>query len=500
MERRNLTVTDVQGNVVRDALVRIVLAGTSTLAAIFTDNGITPIGNPLITDGRGQCYFYAANGRYDAIITRGGVLLETRRDILLYDSANAAQLIDQVLGGGHFVQNGAKIQRVADRLLVAGATVNDGRFPNDTKDWLSTFQTAAGLSNGSIVSATSAILNGPNEQSAQTLVAGAQSLTFTSAATSCIGSSAYAVNNNPTYATKAWAFYGEAHKTNPTSSAVYGMELDTRTLVETINPNPYQQGDVIALQLASGCELDGTPQFDASAAIQIEPNPKKFKVGINMGSLALTAEGIAMALAIGHRLKWFRSGSPNAIAVAEIVSTCTTQSVCIDFATDMIQFKTLAGVTLASLDTTGRLSIGPAPTTPRTISAVKSAASGESIGSANNPQVFVRNTSGAALGEKAELNFAISAQDYACASISTQYSQFNASGDVGADLVFATRKSTADGGLKERLRLDANGRLFVANVSAAPAANPTGGGLLYVEGGALKFRGSSGTVTTIAPA
>ena len=34
---------------------------------------------------------------------------------------------------------------------------------------------------------------------------------------------------------------------------------------------------------------------------------------------------------------------------------------------------------------------------------------------------------------------------------------------------------------------------------AAPAT-PTGGGVLYVEAGALKYKGSSGTVTVIAPA
>jgi hypothetical protein len=33
-----------------------------------------------------------------------------------------------------------------------------------------------------------------------------------------------------------------------------------------------------------------------------------------------------------------------------------------------------------------------------------------------------------------------------------------------------------------------------------PTTNTTGGGLLYVESGALKYRGSSGTVTTIANA
>ena len=40
----------------------------------------------------------------------------------------------------------------------------------------------------------------------------------------------------------------------------------------------------------------------------------------------------------------------------------------------------------------------------------------------------------------------------------------------------------------------------IANATTVPASNPTGGGVLYVEGGALKYRGSSGTVTTIANA
>jgi hypothetical protein len=40
----------------------------------------------------------------------------------------------------------------------------------------------------------------------------------------------------------------------------------------------------------------------------------------------------------------------------------------------------------------------------------------------------------------------------------------------------------------------------ISNATTVPTSNPTDGGILYVEGGALKFRGSSGTVTTIAPA
>jgi len=40
----------------------------------------------------------------------------------------------------------------------------------------------------------------------------------------------------------------------------------------------------------------------------------------------------------------------------------------------------------------------------------------------------------------------------------------------------------------------------IANAATVPTTNPGGGGVLYVEAGALKWRGSSGTITTIAPA
>lgn len=42
--------------------------------------------------------------------------------------------------------------------------------------------------------------------------------------------------------------------------------------------------------------------------------------------------------------------------------------------------------------------------------------------------------------------------------------------------------------------------ISIQNATTAPTSNPTGGGILYAEGGALKWRGSSGSVTTIGPA
>jgi hypothetical protein len=44
------------------------------------------------------------------------------------------------------------------------------------------------------------------------------------------------------------------------------------------------------------------------------------------------------------------------------------------------------------------------------------------------------------------------------------------------------------------------GVVAMANATTVPTGTPSGGGVLYVEAGALKYKGSSGTVTTIAAA
>jgi hypothetical protein len=44
------------------------------------------------------------------------------------------------------------------------------------------------------------------------------------------------------------------------------------------------------------------------------------------------------------------------------------------------------------------------------------------------------------------------------------------------------------------------GVIAIKNRTTAPSSNPSGGGILYVESGSLKYRGSGGTTTDIAPA
>jgi hypothetical protein len=82
---------------------------------------------------------------------------------------------------------------------------------------------------------------------------------------------------------------------------------------------------------------------------------------------------------------------------------------------------------------------------------------------------------------------------------------------------YLTLGTRVNGGasVAERIRLDNLGNMGIgtpsefgggvkvvglANATTVPASNPTAGGVLYAEAGALKWRGSSGTITTIAVA
>lgn len=68
---------------------------------------------------------------------------------------------------------------------------------------------------------------------------------------------------------------------------------------------------------------------------------------------------------------------------------------------------------------------------------------------------------------------------------------------------FTTRNLAINGNVCDPLAktwANGTGVIFIGNRTAAPTINPVGGGILFADAGALKWRGSSGTVTTIAPA
>jgi hypothetical protein len=87
------------------------------------------------------------------------------------------------------------------------------------------------------------------------------------------------------------------------------------------------------------------------------------------------------------------------------------------------------------------------------------------------------------------------------------FTRYNLNGgqswSVGLDVSDASAFVISRGfvpGSNNALKIDTNAVWFLGNAVAVPGSNPSGGGNLYVEAGALKYRGSAGTVTTLGAA
>ena len=91
--------------------------------------------------------------------------------------------------------------------------------------------------------------------------------------------------------------------------------------------------------------------------------------------------------------------------------------------------------------------------------------------------------------------------------IAVQSDKLQINGRNGTDTSFETivvfQRLAAGGniGLRTTSQFGAGkGVVAIANAVLPPCVNPSGGVVLYVQDGALMYRGSNGTVTTIAPA
>jgi hypothetical protein len=158
-----------------------------------------------------------------------------------------------------------------------------------------------------------------------------------------------------------------------------------------------------------------------------------------------------------------------------------------------------SGSTRATIDSSGNLGLGVTPSAWSTGKAIEVGRVGNAIWNLDSNETYFLSNAYFNSGFK-----------YGATGTATQYLQFSGqhrwynapSGTAGNAITFT-----------QAMTLDASGNLLVGTTSTpttaekviamgnatAPTASITGG-ILYVEGGALKFRGSSGTVTTIAPA
>jgi hypothetical protein len=84
-KRINTVASSVTGLPVQGASVQVNVYPGGTPATIYSDNGVTLATNPLTTDTLGNYQYYAADGRYQEVISGSNITTTTINDVLLVD-------------------------------------------------------------------------------------------------------------------------------------------------------------------------------------------------------------------------------------------------------------------------------------------------------------------------------------------------------------------------------------------------------------------------------
>jgi hypothetical protein len=97
------------GAPVAGASVQVNTFPAGTPATIYSDNGVTVAANPLTTDTNGAFAFYAADGRYQLVISGTNIQTTTLNDVLLVDPLPADLPTTLPASSGKLWNNGGTI-------------------------------------------------------------------------------------------------------------------------------------------------------------------------------------------------------------------------------------------------------------------------------------------------------------------------------------------------------------------------------------------------------
>ena len=116
-------VVNQAGVPVNSATVTVYLAGTSTLATLYSDDGVTSQANPLTTSALGEYFFFVEDGWYDITYSGGSpaITTETDTNVEIFDYKT------KPLYAAHMFQGsdaGAKIVAAITALPATGGTVD----------------------------------------------------------------------------------------------------------------------------------------------------------------------------------------------------------------------------------------------------------------------------------------------------------------------------------------------------------------------------------------
>ena len=101
--------SQIIGSPVAGASVQVNQYPSGAPATIYSDNGVTQAANPLTTDTNGAFSFYAADGRYQLVISGSNITTQTINDIELVDMIGAIGTTTLPGSSGKLWNNGGAI-------------------------------------------------------------------------------------------------------------------------------------------------------------------------------------------------------------------------------------------------------------------------------------------------------------------------------------------------------------------------------------------------------
>ena len=106
MQKYFNNVQDTTGKAIVGAAITVNIASTGLPASIYSDNGVTLTTNPIYTSSTGSFSFYAADTRYNIVITYGTNSI-TLNDIIIEDPQDSLTFTDVgILGAWSSTTNG----------------------------------------------------------------------------------------------------------------------------------------------------------------------------------------------------------------------------------------------------------------------------------------------------------------------------------------------------------------------------------------------------------
>jgi len=260
--------------VLSNANCTVYVAGTSTAATLYSDNGITPLANPFLSSSTGQVAFYAANGTYDLVVSKIGYLTVTISAIELDDlmAPSGSNSVGYLPAG-----TGAVATTVQTKLRESVSVKDFGAVGDGTTDDTAAIQAAL---NAALAAGGGAV----------TLVRG---LTYKVTSKISIPSNCGLLGDGTSTIYAPAANFSNASLTNryASNSAVIDMSGQTGSPY-TANANSFLIGVKIQSQVSQGRCVDAVVVRNATSAVVMGCEIYGFPIGCGIKGASLSGETV----------------------------------------------------------------------------------------------------------------------------------------------------------------------------------------------------------------